>query len=162
MAIVIKKMETDSEIKGKAYVHWKAWQETYTGLINQAYLNRMNLEKCLEIAYRWKDNILIAKDGDRVVGFVGYGSYRNGTSENTGEVFSIYILKEYYDQKIGYALMCAALDQLFTYRRIALWVLEGNERAIRFYEKCGFRFDGVKDQLMMGTPQTELRMILER
>ena len=27
MNIVIKKMETDAEIKGKAYVHWKSWQE---------------------------------------------------------------------------------------------------------------------------------------
>ncbi len=25
----IKKMETDEEIKGKAYVHWKAWHGAY-------------------------------------------------------------------------------------------------------------------------------------
>ena len=27
MGITFKKMETDDEIKGKAYVHWKLWQE---------------------------------------------------------------------------------------------------------------------------------------
>ncbi|SER31249.1 hypothetical protein SAMN04487884_10456 [Butyrivibrio fibrisolvens] len=27
MGIMFTKMETDDEIKGKAYVHWKLWQE---------------------------------------------------------------------------------------------------------------------------------------
>jgi len=29
MGIEIKKMESDEEIKGKAYVHWKSWQEWF-------------------------------------------------------------------------------------------------------------------------------------
>ena len=36
MAIVIKPMETDAEIRGKAFVHWKCWQEVYPGLVSQA------------------------------------------------------------------------------------------------------------------------------
>ncbi len=28
---IIKPMETDEEIRGKAYVHWKAWQEAMQG-----------------------------------------------------------------------------------------------------------------------------------
>lgn len=33
MQITIKKMETDDEIRGKAYVHWKSWQEAYPGML---------------------------------------------------------------------------------------------------------------------------------
>ncbi len=38
MAVTIKPMETPAEMEGRGYVHWKAWQETYTGLIDQSYL----------------------------------------------------------------------------------------------------------------------------
>ena len=38
-SIQIVPMMTDAEIDGKAYVHWKSWQETYTGLIDQTYLD---------------------------------------------------------------------------------------------------------------------------
>ncbi|MBR3312063.1 MAG: GNAT family N-acetyltransferase [Solobacterium sp.] len=162
MNIVIKKMESDDEIKGKAYVHWKSWQEAYPGIIDQSYLDSLTLEQCEQTAYRWPDNIIIAKDGDLVVGFAGYGKYRNDELENTGEVFSIYILSEYYGKGVGYRLMEAALSRLAEYPRIAVWVLKDNQRAIRFYERCGFRFDGREETLVLGSPVIEGRMLLER
>lgn len=161
MHIVIKPMETDEEIRGKAVVHWKAWHEAYPGLVDQAYLESFTLEKCTQAAFRWLDRILVAKDGERVVGFAGYGAYRDDTLPGAGEVYAIYILKEYYDKKVGYALMRAALERLSNYGRVAVWVLEGNERAIRFYERCGFRFDGTKERIVLGTENTEIRMIFE-
>ena len=30
--------ETDAEIRGKAFVHWKSWQETYPGMMDEACL----------------------------------------------------------------------------------------------------------------------------
>ncbi len=38
MDIEIKKMETDEEKRGKAFVHWKSWHEAYPGLVDQGYL----------------------------------------------------------------------------------------------------------------------------
>ena len=162
MDIVIKSMESESEIRGKAYVHWKSWQDAYSGLVDQAYLDNLTIEKCTDIAFRWPDNLLVAKENDKVVGFVGYGAYRDDSLPETGEIFSIYILKEYYDLKIGYALMNAALEKLSEFRQIAVWVLEGNHRAIKFYERCGFQFDGTKKQIELGTVNTEIRMILRK
>ena len=162
MGIEIKPMQSDSEIRGKAYVHWKAWHEAYTGLIDQAYLDNFTLEKCTDRAFRWLDNILVAKEGDKVIGFVGYGVCNDEALPETGEVFAIYILKEFYGRQVGLSLMNAALEKLCEYKKIAVWVLEGNERAIRFYEKCGFRADGTSKQIKLGTPVTEIRMILER
>ena len=83
MCITIKKMETDDEIRGKAFVHWKSWQEAYPGLVDQAYLDKLTLEKCEEMAYRWPGNLLVAKDHERVVGFVGFGVLRQGGSAAT-------------------------------------------------------------------------------
>jgi len=46
MGIVIKSIETEEEIRGKAYVHWKSWQESYVGIVDAGYLARLTLEKC--------------------------------------------------------------------------------------------------------------------
>ncbi|MBQ7492417.1 MAG: GNAT family N-acetyltransferase [Clostridia bacterium] len=162
MGFTIKKMESDEEIKGKAYVHWKSWQEAYLGLVDQAYLDALTLEKCEEIAYKWPDNIVIAKDGGRVIGFSAYGKYRSDELPDAGEIFAIYILPEYYGRGVGVRLMREALSKLSEYPQAAVWVLKGNARAIRFYEKCGFQFDGREEEIMLGSPVTELRMILKR
>ena len=158
---VIKPMETDAEMRGKAYVHYKSWHETYAGLVDEQYLSGVTEEKCLQIAQKWPDNLLVAKDGERVVGFAGYGKYRDASKADCGEVFSIYVLAEYHGKGVGYALMNAAVAQLSEYKEIAVWVLKGNERAIRFYERYGFRFDGTEAEIMLGTPNRELRMIKE-
>ena len=160
MDIVIKKMETDEEIRGKAYVHYQSWQEAYRGIVDQEYLDALSLEKCLQTAYRWPDNMIVAKDGASVIGFVGCGKYRNEELENTGEVFAIYILPEYYGRGVGYRLMQAALSQLKEFRQVAVWVLKENKRAIRFYERCGFRPDGREATVTLGSPVTEIRMVL--
>ncbi|MBQ8512409.1 MAG: GNAT family N-acetyltransferase [Clostridia bacterium] len=157
--IVIKPMESDSETDGKGRVHYRSWQETYRGLVDDGYLAAMTEEKCIAIARRWRDNILVAKDGERVVGFAGFGAYRDDTLPDSGEVYAIYLLEEYQGRKIGYRLMREAVEKLKVYDRIALWVLEGNEKAIRFYERFGFHFDGVSAEINLGSPARELRMI---
>lgn len=161
MNIIIKPMEPDSEIREKAYVHWKAWQETYSGLVDQNYLDNFTLEKCTEIALHSRDNTLVAKENNKVIGFVVYGICSDDLLPETGEVHAIYILKEYYDKGIGYALMCAAIESLCKYNRLVVWVLDSNYRAIKFYERCGFKFDGTKKPIKLGTKNTEIRMLLQ-
>ena len=157
MQIIIKKLETEEEIRGKAYVHWKAWQEAYPGMVRQEYLDRLSLEKCEQIAFQWRDGLLIAKDGDQVVGFVGYG-HREEEPPEVGEVFAIYILSAYYGKGVGLRLMNAALDCLHGYEEICLWTLSQNKRAIRFYQKCGFVPDG-RTKTNRNLEAVEIRMI---
>lgn len=161
MRIEIKKMETDAEIKGKAYVHWASWHEAYAGLISQEYLDKLTLEKCEEIAHRWLDNILVAKDGERVIGFVGAGSYRDRTVPNTGEIFALYVLSEYYGSGVGKLLTEAAILSFADFPTVLLWVLKDNKRAIRFYEKYGFRAEG-EEAFLSALNASEIRMILTR
>ena len=160
MQIIIKKMETDEEIKGKAFVHWRAWHEAYAGLINAEYLGKLTLEKCEEIAYRWRDNILVALDGGRVVGFAGYGE-SSRDDPDAGELFALYILSEYYGTGVGQMLLDAAMQMLNARSRVGLWVLKENGRAIRFYEKCGFAATG-EEKHLPSVGATEIRMICMR
>lgn len=158
----IKPMQTEDEVDGKGHVHFLSWHETYTGLINDHYLRGITEEKCRSIAHQWPDRILVAMDGDMVIGFVAYGAYRDNTLPDCGEVYALYVLASYHGQKIGYALMNAALEKLAPYAQVALWVLKGNEKAIRFYERYGFHFDGTEQSILLGTPNTECRMLYQK
>ena len=82
--------------------------------------------------------------------------------ENAGEVFAIYILSQYYGKGIGYRLMQTALSELADHSKIAVWVLKENTKAIRFYERCGYRFDGREQIIELGSPVVAARMVLER
>lgn len=155
--VEIKPMQTEQQIKGKAYVHWKAWHEAYPGLVNREYLNALTLEKCEAIAQRWTDGILVAEADGRVIGFVGYGD-RGDDAPDTGEVFALYVLADYYGTGVAQKLMNAALDRLKDRSEVCLWVLKENQRAIRFYEKCGFRPDGA-ETFSPRIAATEIRMV---
>ena len=160
MTYPIKPMETEAEIRGKAYVHWKSWQESYAGIVDAGYLARLTLGKCEDMAFRYLENTWIAMDGERVIGFTAAGKYRNGdrSESDVGEVYALYVLQEYQKQKIGYALMRHSLDRLADRREICVWVLRENQKAISFYEKVGFRADGAEKELVLGSPVKVIRM----
>ncbi len=160
MHIVIKEMKTEEEIRGKAFVHWKSWQEAYPGMIGKEYLDRLTIETCERIAFGWQDGMLIAKDGESVVGFVGYG-HREEDAPEVGEVFALYVLSEYYGKGVGIRLMEAALERLKDCAEICLWTLKKNKRAIHFYQKCGFVPDG-REKTNQNIAAEEIRMILSR
>lgn len=156
--MIIKPMQTREEIEGKAYVHWKAWQEAYAGLLPEAFLeNDFSLERCQNWAETYPQQTLVAVVDGQVVGFVCYGSFRE-EEEEAGEVYAIYVLAAYHGQSIGYQLMQAALRLMADKEKIFLWVLDGNARAIAFYEKAGFCFDGKHKWLHLGEPVMERRM----
>ncbi|MCR5664607.1 MAG: GNAT family N-acetyltransferase [Oscillospiraceae bacterium] len=160
MDIIIKPMETGDEIRGKAFVHWKGWQESYRGMVDDGYLDRMTLAQTEEKAFRWRDGILVAKDGARVVGFVGYGPAHG--EDGAGEVYALYVLAEYQHRGIGYALLRRALDGLAGCRVIHLWAFAENKKALRFYERVGFHPDGTEKEIVLGAPARGVRLTLAR
>lgn len=158
MSVIIKKIETDDEIRGKAFVYWKSWHEAYPGLVDQGYLDALTLEKCEKMAYSWPNDLIVAKHEDRVIGFVGYGD-RGDEAPDIGEIFALYVLSEYYGKGVAQQLMNAGLEQLKNYPRVCLWVLKENKRAICFYQKCGFAPDG-EELVSPNCGATEIRMVL--
>ena len=157
MSIIIKRMETEEEIRGKAYVHWQSWHEAYPDIVSREYLEKMTLEKCEQMAFTWPRNTFIALDDGRVVGFVCWGSAGEEFPE-TGEIIAIYILAEYYGTGLGLRLMEAGLEQLKEYPQVCLWVLKDNPRAVRFYQKYGFAADG-EEKYRPSLAATVIRMV---
>ena len=160
--IIIKSAETDEELCGRGYVHCTSWQDVYRGIVCDRYLDSMTVEATTARARQFPENTFIAKDKEKVVGFAVYGPSRDEDLMDAGEVVAIYVLSEYYDRKIGYRLMNEAISRLKEYNTIFVWVLEKNERAIRFYQRYGFEFDGCKKEWNLGTPVSIVRMIKKR
>ena len=143
-------------------MHCIVWQEAYRGIVCDRYLDSMTVEATTARARRFPENTLVAKDREKVVGFAVYGPSRDEDQVNAGEIVAIYVLPEYYGRKIGYRLMNEACSRLEEYDTVILWVLEKNERAIRFYHKYGFEFDGCKKEWNLGTPVSIVRMIKKK
>jgi ribosomal protein S18 acetylase RimI-like enzyme len=101
----------------------------------------------------------VAKDKDRVIGFVGYG--QSTEEPEYGEIFALYVLSEYRGMGIGRRLMDAGLEKLKEYPKIHVWLLKENRRAFRFYEKCGFQSDGT-EKLSPSVNAVGIRMTLEK
>ena len=161
-SIIIKTAETDEELCGRGYVHCTAWQEAYRGIVSDRWLDTMTVEATTARARQFPDNTLVAKDKDKVVGFAVYSASRDEDLPDAGEVDAIYVLSEYYGRKVGYRLMNEAISRLGDCKTIFVWVLEKNERAINFYHKYGFEFDGCKKEWNLVTPVTIVRMVMTR
>ena len=78
-----------------------------------------------------------------------------------GEVFALYVLPEYHGTGVGRQLMDAALEKLASYPHICLWLVKGNARALRFYEKCGFHLTG-EEVYKQSVSAYGIRMLKER
>ena len=150
-------MTTEIEMDEKGYVHWKAWHETYVGLMPDDYLKNITLDKCIEMAHKWPQNTFLLKLNEKTVGFCCVGESNN--PQGATEIVAIYLLKEYHGKKLGYALLNNILLEHAKSEKIVLWVLESNEKAISFYNKLGFSFNGNRKQLPFGV---ELQMEMNR
>lgn len=153
---------TSADVKEVAYVHWKSWQETYAGLISEDYLLQRTLDYSIMRMRKDYQNTLVAVTDGEVAGFLKYGPCRNYDLMNTGEVYAIYVLQKYQGKGIGYQLMNHALTCLRAYPVIALWVLKGNDKAVAFYQRFGFEFDGAEMELELGSQVTELRLLYHK
>lgn len=161
MDITIKSMETSEEIEMKSRVHWQTWREAYDEILPAEFQEQMTLDKCRFYSQKYPENTLIASDDAKVVGFVSYGDFQDSATI-AGEIFALYVLKDYYGKGVGQQLMQAAFAALDAYQEIVVWVLEDNKRAIAFYEKMGFVFDGQEKVIDLGKAVKEKRMIYSK
>jgi GNAT superfamily N-acetyltransferase len=128
-------------------LHIDVWDEAYTGLMPQELLDdrRAKVDRRIE---RWRETFStaeqptwVAEGAEGLIGFAGSGPARDNDVDLDLELYALYVRSAYYGTGVGYALFEQAVGDRACY----LWVLAGNERAIRFYERQGFRLDGAED-----------------
>ncbi len=146
MSIYTVRPATARDAKVIAALHVSSTQAACEGLLPEADLGRLSVDKSLAL---WREaiefgepQVQLAVDGDRPVGFVGYDRSRDPRTKATaGEIWALYVQPGDWDQGAGLALWDAARDGLVEEgcTDVTVWVMLRNERALRFFELAGFK-----------------------
>jgi ribosomal protein S18 acetylase RimI-like enzyme len=74
-------------------------------------------------------------------------THSNITINNVTKLERLYILKDYYDQKLGLELFEFNKNLSLANKQVGIWlfVWKENERAIKFYQKANFKIIGSHD-----------------
>ena len=158
---------TPDDAEDLARVRVAAWRVAYAGLLPDSFLASMDVA---QNAARWRE-VFDAGDhedfvcvvGDTLVGYVTVGPNRDGAGDSVGEVIAIYLAPEVWGRGLGGLLWDAALERLREqgFRQVVVWMLQGNRRARRFYERRRLRLEAKRNILIGGAEVLEYRYRLD-
>jgi ribosomal protein S18 acetylase RimI-like enzyme len=131
---VLIRAATQDDAEATARVHVASWAAAYT-------LEGPSLQQRLEM-HRGFPPTFVAEAAGEIVGFVGVGP--SGDPDAEGELYTIYVHPGHWRGGVGRELIRAGEQRMreLGYRKVVLWVLDGNSRAQRFYESAGWAADG--------------------
>ena len=131
-----------TDVKGIAKVHVDSWKSTYANIVPEQYLNNLSYESREQM---WTNGIPYgglyvaeSKEG-KIVGFSKGGKERSGKYKGyDGELYAIYILKEFQGKSIGKALVKPIIAEITGMELNSLLVLVLEDNVSRkFYESLG-------------------------
>lgn len=141
---------SDAGAIARVQVH--SWQLAYIGLVPQPVLDAMSIA---QRTTRWErilsgvdavpaSQVLVVGLERSIIAWASFGPARDGSPPATGEIFGFYAHPNVWSRGVGHQLMVACESELRVagHERAYLWVLEGNHRAQRFYERHGWHADG--------------------
>ncbi|HWH36732.1 MAG TPA: GNAT family N-acetyltransferase [Candidatus Limnocylindrales bacterium] len=150
-AIIHLRRARPADARAIAQVHVQTWRDAYADLLPAEFLAGLDVQ---QREGHWRAELMVrsserapwlAHADDQVVGFASVGPSRDrGAAASTGELYAIYVLPDFWDRGVGTDLLRRAEHDLVAhgYADATLWVLAGNERARRFYERAGWHLDG--------------------
>jgi GNAT superfamily N-acetyltransferase len=151
-------------------IHVAAWRSAYTAVMSKEYLAGLDPAA---FGQRWETSlrdgsggstVLVAVRNDRVVAMCAVGPFRarDTPDDPTGELWMLNADPSAFGTGAAVTLHAAALQTLADqgHRSAALWVVDRNPRARRFYDREGWAADGVErvDEVG-GSPIHELRYV---
>jgi len=128
-------------------LHLDCWEDAYTGLVPEEIL-RARRDDVAGRVERWRQilaggNTLVAETAGGLVGFASAGP---GRDQPGPELYALYVRASRWGTGVGHALLGRAVGGA----DCQLWLLEGNDRALTFYERQGFRLDGTAEDAPEG------------
>lgn len=138
---------TLADVPEIAKVHVDAWRETYEGLMSQraltshSYADREALWN-RALAPGSATCLFVAESDGEIVGFAAGGPSHSAVSGFGAELYAIYLLDRVKRRGAGRALFDAVRSRLRerAFKRMLLWVLDGNEAAAFYEAQGGARF----------------------
>lgn len=148
-----------------AEVHVESWKSTYRGILPDALLDELSVEKRES---SWRDWLAASEPpamtsllgGDargNVAGFISGGKERTGRLGCDGEIYAIYLRQQAQRKRLGGLLVRQFVQELAArgFRSMAVWVLALNPSR-KFYERLGGTVIGQQQMELGGQPFLEV------
>ena len=150
---------------GVAHVHVRSWQAGYRNLLPDEYLDSLRPEeRAAGYNFGTRDPLhpatIVAANGATIFGFAITAPARDPDLRGVGELLALYVDPDRWGQGIGAALVAAARARLLDlgFRSAALWMMDANQRAARFYAADGWSTDGARrTESVWGAVAEEIR-----
>ncbi len=141
--IKIRRLAMD-DVSSAARIVVDGWKEAYSGIIDDDYLNSLNVEEKIRIFTKYvdKDNFVVAIMDGEVVGFCRF-IYDNSFSPNIDyidcELMAIYVRPDLKSRGIGATMFKDVAKRLRKKNRATMlvWCLADNVDSIEFYKHMG-------------------------
>lgn len=137
--------EEDMDIA--CYIINENWKRVYSGYINNDLISQQGCENRVT---RLKDDFhshrlcnYVYEYHGKVVAVLSLGNTEDSDKLGAFELWRIYVDSLYQHKGIGDELIkyTEAEAMRLGYKEILIWAFKGNENAIRFYEKYGYKQD---------------------
>ncbi len=155
MEYIIRKRKKE-DCRAVANVVTIAWNETYKGIVPDWFLEELKnnenerAKKSYEEFNLNNNHQLVLEIYDRVVGFVNFGISKEEGYQNCGEIFALYIIKEFKGNGFGKKLVEEAKKELknLGLDKMIIACLKGNP-SNEFYKHIGGIYvkDGIYKRL---------------
>ena len=147
-----------------AELHVASWRETYSHLLSEDFFTEEHVQSRYQMWSHILGNpraewsIRIAECRGQIIGFAFFGPSFGPEGQELPrdrQLFSLYVAAERYGTGVGQALLDATAGD----GPAMLWVARDNNRAVAFYRRNGFEFDGA-EQTDPGAPAiVDARMV---
>jgi ribosomal protein S18 acetylase RimI-like enzyme len=144
-----------------ARVHVRGWQIGYRGLLPGDFLDGLSAEdRAARYTFGSSDphdpSTIVAVTGSSIVGFATIGAADDDTP-GAGELLALYVDPDWWGRGIGHALLAEAREQLVQrgFAEAIVWVLRGNERAMRLYRNDGWVADGKERRVTVSSIEVD-------
>jgi len=152
--ITIIREATTGDAAAIAAIHVETWRAAYADIMPAAFLDGLSQEKHQAF---WEKELTsnlhvnrVVLEGHRIVGWASGGPNRDADRADHSEIYAIYVSPEIWSSGIGRLLMRRMENDLSAMRPPLLWVLEKNQRALKFYHKQGYQPDGTSRSVPIG------------
>jgi GNAT superfamily N-acetyltransferase len=157
---------TQADARAIATVNVASWRAAYRGLMPDDVLSGLSVPDRERF---WSDalsaqeprrSVVVATAAHAVIGFAAAGPPLNPgdrADPTLGDLYALYLDPDSWGRGIGTQLHATVLDRLRAcgFTSAGLWVLDGNQRARRFYHRHGWTDTG-RTQVDRGPDDIEL------
>jgi GNAT superfamily N-acetyltransferase len=160
--VVLRKAAPD-DADAIARLHWLGWEQTYRGALPDALLDGTTLDMRRTQWAAWlpdkQAGLTLAEIAGEAVGFVCAIRARDIVAHGAAsEIQLLYVLRQAQGAGVGAALLRAGAGRANALwpGPMGLWVVTGNMRARRFYERMGGRAGPERREVLRGAAIDEV------